>query len=116
MNAVAVILLFIFGFSVSALMYSVIRLYKVANLQITDAGDWMKLFVVSLFTTLISVILLMCAFIVPQTKQSNEVKYLKEQVVDYKEYSVNNEVVKRVWTFKNGEKYIWTAENTIEGK
>lgn len=116
MNAMAVILLFIFGFCVSALMYSVIRLYKAAKLQITDVGNWMRLFVTSLFTTLISVILLMCASIIPQTKQSNEVKYLKEQVVDYKEYFINDEVVKRIWTFKNGEKYIWTAENTIESK
>jgi heme/copper-type cytochrome/quinol oxidase subunit 2 len=116
MTTIAVTLLFIFGFCVYALMYSVIRLYKSANLQTTDAGDWMKLFVISLFTTLISVILLMCTAIIPQTKQSNEVKYLKEQVVDYKEYSVNDEVVKRIWTFKNGEEYIWTAENTIESK
>lgn len=116
MNAMAVILLFIFGFCVGALMYSVIRLYKSAKLQTTDASDWIKLFVISLFTTLVSVILLMCAAIIPKTKQSNEVKYLKEQVVDYKEYSVNDEVVKRIWTFKNGEEYIWTAENTIESK
>ena len=51
---------------------------------------------------------------VEDTYIDKNIKELEKHIREYKEYRMNKEIIKKVWTFENGEEYIWTAENTME--